>query len=130
MRFLYRLCVFGLSVLVVGCGSLSSSKNGGSGWAGYTQTGEASFYGEKHQFRRTASGVLFDQNLKTAAHKKLPFGSQVKVTNVQNGKSVVVEINDRGPFVRGRVIDLSKSAFARIANTAEGVIPVHIEVLD
>lgn len=77
-----------------------------------------------------ASGELFNQKAMTAAHKCLPFGTKVKVTNVANGKSVIVRINGRGPFVSGRIIDLSKSAFQRIASTKHGVIDVDIAVLN
>jgi len=96
---------------------------------GHTETGKASFYAMKYQFRKTASGERFNQMSKTAAHKKLPFGTKVKVTNIKNGKSVVVKINDRGPFVKGRIIDLTRSAFNRIANTDSGVINVKIKVI-
>ncbi|MEJ2284110.1 MAG: septal ring lytic transglycosylase RlpA family protein, partial [Desulfobacterales bacterium] len=78
---------------------------------------------------KTASGELYDRDKKTAAHKKLPFGTKVKVTNIKNSKSVIVKINDRGPFVKGRIIDLSNSAFRRIANLEAGVIEVKIEVI-
>ena len=74
-------------------------------------------------------GELYKAGRKTAAHRTLPFGSQVKVTNVRNGKSVVVRINDRGPFVRGRVIDLSRSAFASIGDVSAGLLNVRIEVI-
>jgi rare lipoprotein A len=84
----------------------------------------------KFQSRKTASGEIFDQSAYTAAHKSLPFGTIVKVTNVRNDKSVIVRINDRGPFVRGRIIDLSRSAFSKIGNTSEGVIDVKLEVVD
>lgn len=83
----------------------------------------------KYQFRKTASGERFNQFSKTAAHKTLPFGAKVKVTNIKNGKSVVVKINDRGPFVKGRIIDLTRSAFSRIGDTGSGVIHVKIEVI-
>ena len=79
--------------------------------------------------RQTANGELFDQYKKTAAHKTLPFGTIVKVINIRNGRSVIVRINDRGPFVRGRIIDLSKSAFSAIGNTRMGVIGVIVEVV-
>ena len=72
--------------------------------------GLASWYGPGFHGKRTASGAIFNQNAMTAAHKSLPFGSKVKVTNLKNKKSVVVTINDRGPFKAGRVIDLSKRA--------------------
>jgi len=96
----------------------------------YTQSGKASYYASKFQGRKTASGQRYDQNAKTAAHRSLPFGTKVKVTNVSNGKSVVVRINDRGPFVKGRIIDLSRSAFASIGNPRAGVISVKIAVLN
>ena len=98
--------------------------------SGYNETGKASFYAMKFQSRKTASGERFDQSANTAAHKKLSFGTKVKVTNVKNGKSVIVRINDRGPFVRGRIIDLSRSAFSSIGDTSAGVIVVKIEVVD
>lgn len=90
----------------------------------------ASYYADKFHGRRTASGKLFDMNKLTAAHKTLPFGTMVKVTNESNGKSVVVEINDRGPFVRGREIDLSKKAFLTISSGGgAGYIKATLEVL-
>ena len=98
-------------------------------WIGYTESGKASFYAMKYQFRKTASGERFNQLAKTAAHKTLPFGTKVKVTNVHNQKRVVVKINDRGPFVKGRIIDLTRSAFSSIGNTDAGIIDVKIEVL-
>ncbi|MEL0635546.1 septal ring lytic transglycosylase RlpA family protein [Marinomonas sp. TI.3.20] len=97
---------------------------------GFKESGEATYYATKYQGRQTASGELFNQKAMTAAHKRLPFGTKVKVTNVANGKSVIVRINDRGPFVSGRIIDLSKSAFQRIASTKHGVIDVDIAVLN
>lgn len=97
---------------------------------GFTESGQASFYAMKYQFRQTASGERFNQFASTAAHKTLPFGSRVKVTNTANGKSIVVKINDRGPFIKGRIIDLSRSAFSAIADTSLGVIPVAIEVIE
>ncbi len=117
-----------LVLLSSGC-SWSALKNDASG-TGYKETGKASFYAAKFQSRKTASGERFDQSANTAAHKKLPFGTKVKVTNVKNGKSVIVRINDRGPFIRGRIIDLSRSAFSSIGNTSTGVINVKIEVVN
>lgn len=98
-------------------------------WIGFTESGQASFYADQHQNRKTASGEPYKHQSKTAAHKKLPFGSNVKVTNLKTGKSVVVKINDRGPFVKGRIIDLSKSAFSAIGSTSSGLIKVKIEVV-
>lgn len=122
-----KLAVLALLSFLAGCSSMQTGENGN--WVGFTESGQASFYGDKHQNRKTASGELYQHKLKTAAHKKLPFGSNVKVTNVDNGKSVIVKINDRGPFVRGRIIDLSKSAFSSIGNTSSGLIDVKIEVI-
>ncbi|MEI6948259.1 septal ring lytic transglycosylase RlpA family protein [Paraflavisolibacter sp. H34] len=86
-----------------------------------TQTGKASYYADKFNGRKTANGEIFSNNELTAAHKTLPFGTRVKVTNVNNGKSVNVRINDRGPFVAGRSIDLSKKAAQRIGIVHQGV---------
>ena len=85
-------------------------------------SGGASFYGEEWNGRRTANGEIFNTYELTAAHKSLPFGTKVKVVNKTNGKSVVVRINDRGPFVKGRTIDLSKKAFQSIASINKGVL--------
>ena len=82
----------------------------------YKTDAHASYYADKFNGRRTTSGRKFDNNKYTAAHKKLPFGTKVKVTNEANGKSVIVEITDRGPFVKSREIDLSKRAFNDIAS--------------
>lgn len=96
---------------------------------GYTESGKASFYAMKFQSRKTANGEHFNQQANTAAHKKLPFGTKVKVTNIKNGKSVIVRINDRGPFIAGRVIDLSRSAFSRIGHLDRGILDVRIRVI-
>lgn len=76
----------------------------------HAETGVASVYGRRFHGRRTANGERFDVSALTAAHRRLPFGSRVRVTSLQTGRSVVVRINDRGPFARGRVIDLSPAA--------------------
>jgi rare lipoprotein A len=95
----------------------------------YKKNAHASYYAGKFNGQKTASGTRYDQKKYTAAHKKLPFGTIVKVTNEANGKAVIVEINDRGPFVRSRDIDLSKRAFMEIANSkSSGVVIVTIEV--
>ena len=106
----------------------SATEKRDSNWVGHTESGKASYYAMKFQSKKTASGELYDQAKKTAAHKKLPFGTKVKVTNIKNSKTVIVKINDRGPFVKGRIIDLSGSAFSSIANFDAGVINVKIEV--
>ena len=91
--------------------------------------GMASWYGPGFNGRRTASGERFRQNELTAAHKTLPFGTIVRVTNLQNARTVDVRINDRGPFVRGRIIDLSKGAAQRLRMINTGVVPVEVRVL-
>lgn len=93
-------------------------------------TGKASFYANKFEGRTTASGAIFSQSKLTAAHKTLPFGTNVKVTNLANDKSVVVIVNDRGPFVPGRIIDLSLAAAKILDFIQFGVTDVIVEVLD
>ena len=91
-----------------------------------TQTGKASFYADKFNGKKTASGEKFRNSKLTAAHKTLPFGTKVKVTNLKNGKTVKVIVNDRGPFVAGRIIDLSKKAAKKIDIVNAGVGSVKI----
>jgi rare lipoprotein A len=92
------------------------------------EKGKASFYANKFEGKRTANGEIYHHKNFTAAHKSLPFGTWVKVTNQNNKKSVIVRINDRGPFVKGRIIDLSKSAAKEIGNTNQGVFSVSVQV--
>lgn len=94
-----------------------------------TESGMASWYGPDFHGKRTASGETYDQRELTAAHKTLPFNSVVRVTNLDNGKQVVVRINDRGPYSRGRVIDLSRAAAEEVSMIQAGVARVRIEVL-
>ncbi|MDZ8187101.1 MAG: septal ring lytic transglycosylase RlpA family protein [Nostoc sp. ChiSLP02] len=94
-----------------------------------TFRGIASFYGYDGSGTHTASGQRFNPEAMTAAHRSLPFGTQVRVTNTRNGRSVVVRINDRGPFIRGRILDLSYGAARVLGMMGSGVAPVHIEVL-
>src|SRR4051794_31584714 len=98
------------------------------GWTG-RQGGLASWYGPGFYGRRTASGVVYTGAALTAAHPSLPFGTLVRVTNLANGRTVVVVIDDRGPFVRGRVIDLSATAARRLGMTRDGVVQVRLEVV-
>jgi rare lipoprotein A len=96
----------------------------------YKENAHASYYSDKLNGRRTASGKRFNNNEYTAAHKKLKFGTKVKVTNLKNGKWVVVTITDRGPFTKGYEIDLTKKAFREIAHTkGTGSLRVKIELL-
>lgn len=89
----------------------------------------ASWYGKGLDGRATASGEAFDSFALTAAHRYLPFGTQVRVTNLKNGRSVVVTINDRGPYVKGRAIDLSQGAAAALGMREQGIGPVKLEVM-
>ncbi|MFI8397202.1 septal ring lytic transglycosylase RlpA family lipoprotein [Pseudomonas sp. Choline-02u-1] len=97
---------------------------------GYDQTGVASYYGARHHGKRTASGEAFNQHSLTAAHRQLPFGTRVKVTNLKNDESVVVRINDRGPHTRGRLIDLSREAADEIGMLRSGTARVRVQALD
>ena len=93
-------------------------------------TGKASYYGENHHGRKTASGEIFNMYKYTAAHKYLKFGTMIKVTSLETDKSVIVRINDRGPFIKGRDLDLSKSAFFKIApSRLSGIMKVKIEII-
>ncbi len=91
-------------------------------------TGIASYYGGKFHGKRTASGEIFNKNAMTAAHRSLPFGTKVKVTNLRNGMTVLVRVNDRGPHVRGRMIDLSQAAAKKIGLSYAGTARVKLEV--
>lgn len=93
------------------------------------QTGRASWYGEGHQGKPTASGEPFDMNALTAAHPSLPFGTRLRVVNLDNDRSVDVRVNDRGPTVAGRIIDLSYAAARVLGAVGAGVIPVRVTVL-
>lgn len=90
------------------------------------ESGKASYYADFFQGRKTSNGEVFRQRKRTAAHKTLPFGTKVKVTNAKNGKTVTVRINDRGPFVEGRIIDLSKKAARKLGMLNDGVVNVEI----
>lgn len=91
--------------------------------------GKASYYYGRWIGRKTANGEIYRANDVTAAHKTLPFNTRVRVTNLRNNKSVVVRINNRGPYIKGRIIDLSIAAARQIEMTKAGVVPVKVEVL-
>ena len=97
--------------------------------ASEAQTGVASYYGREHHGRRTASGERFDMSAMTAAHPTLPFGTRVRVTNLANDRSVIVRINDRGPFKRGRILDVSRGAAAELRMIGPGTAKVLVEVV-
>jgi rare lipoprotein A len=97
----------------------------------YKKKAHASYYHNKFNGKRTASGKRFDNNKYTAAHRKLPFGTKLRITNEVNGNYVIVEVNDRGPFSKGREIDLSRRAFMAIAhNKSSGYVDVTIEIIN
>ena len=94
------------------------------------QTGKAPWYGDAHHGRKTASGETFDMNALTAAHRTLPLGTRVLVTNLANGRSIEVRINDRGPMVPDRIIDLSRAAARALGGVGAGVFRVRIAVVE
>lgn len=113
--FILTLCMLPLSILAQ---------------TGFVQEGKASFYADKFEGRTTASGERYSHTRNTCAHLTLPFGTLVKVTNLANNQSVVVRVNDRGPFVPNRIIDLSRSAAESLGFVSQGVADVRIEVVD
>lgn len=119
-----------LLFLVMGSVLASCSSSKSVSGKMYKKNAHASYYADKFNGRKTANGEKFSNSKLTAAHRKLPFGTKAKVTNKANGKSVIVEINDRGPWVPGRDIDLSKKAFMEIAdNKNHGALKVSIEII-
>ena len=121
MKRLLGACA--LLSLLAGCASHDIDPRG------YDQTGTASYYGARHHGQRTASGEPFNQHGLTAAHRQLPFGTRVLVTNLSNNKSVVVRINDRGPHTRGRLIDLSRQAAEQLGMLRSGTAKVRVQGL-
>ncbi len=116
-------------VSLVGCGSgPKSQKRSADTPMAYTATGIASYYGRKFHGRRTANGERFDMHAMTAAHPSLPFGTRVRVTRLSTGRQVTVRINDRGPFVKGRIIDLSYAAAKQLGMLADGLTRVRLTV--
>ena len=117
--------------LIVSLSLVSETKTDGTNIIyKHSQKGIASDYGKKLHGSRTASGERHNSNEMVAAHRSLPFGTKVKVTNLSNGKEVIVKINDRGPFAKGRVIDLSYGAFSKIESPGKGLTNVKLEVLN
>ena len=95
----------------------------------WTQNGKVSWYGPGFHGRQTANGEIFDTNEMTMAHRSLAFGSKVRVTNLDNGRSIVVRVNDRGPYVGGRIADLSHAAASRLGFVEDGVVRARIELI-
>lgn len=94
-----------------------------------SESGIASYYADKHHGQLTANGETFDMNALTAAHKTLPFGTKLKVTSLANNRSVMVRVNDRGPFVKGRIIDLSLGAAKELQMVQSGLAEVKLEII-
>jgi rare lipoprotein A len=122
------------AAFVVALGFLLSGCFGGGGKSvnlrNYgPEVGMASWYGPQYNGNPTASGERFNQNDLTAAHRTLPFGTKVRVTRLDTGRSVVLRINDRGPFVRGRIIDVSKAGAKKLDMIREGVVKVRVEIV-
>ena len=126
MRHLTQLfCCILAALFLSGCAQNNfAPMNNGS-----TMTGNASWYGRGFQHRRTTSGERYNMYAMTAAHRTLPLNTRVQVTNLKNGRTVVVRINDRGPFVRHRVIDLSYAAAKQLQMVGRGVAPVSIHIV-
>lgn len=123
-----RKFIFSLLVLFSLQLSFAGMSNNGNG-DGEGDIVKVSWYGGKFHGRKTASGQIYNMNALTAAHKTLPFGTKVRITNIKNNKSVVVVINDRGPYVGNRKFDLSRAAFKKIASHSAGVISVKYDIL-
>ena len=122
---LWLVCVF----LLAGCATGRASRVESPTPKASALSGQASWYGHPHHGRRTSSGEIYDMNKLTAAHRTLPLGTRVLVTNLDNGRTVEVRINDRGPFRRNRVLDLSYAAARQLGMVGEGVIPVTLKIV-
>ncbi|HEX9819559.1 MAG TPA: septal ring lytic transglycosylase RlpA family protein [Methylomirabilota bacterium] len=114
---------------VEGCSTATSTRARTPFSPGLTQTGRASWYGQPHHGRITASGERFDMHALTAAHPTLPFGTRLRVVNLSNDREIEVRVNDRGPWIRGRILDLSYAAARALHAVEAGVIPVRLIVL-
>jgi rare lipoprotein A (peptidoglycan hydrolase) len=130
----------GFSLVLSGCSHAGRRHNSMAGLGGHTRiegpdgkihelTGMASWYGERFHGRKTASGEVYDMHAMTAAHKTLPFGTMVRVTDIESRKTVIVRITDRGPFTKGRVIDLSYAAAGELDMIQAGVVPVRVDIV-
>jgi rare lipoprotein A len=125
-RLSYWFWILGL-MLAVGCSHAMHSKKQTSPRTHTPEIGEASYYGSRLEGRRTANGEIYRPNLFTCAHRSLPWGTQLRITNLENGKSVAVRVNDRGPFVRGRIVDLSQAAARKLGILKSGHAKVRIQ---
>lgn len=129
MNLRYSLIIIILLIGFTSCKTARNSKNTKTSL--YKDEVFACYYHNKFNGRKTASGIIFSNSKLTAAHKSLTFGTKVKVTNIENNKSVIVEINDRGPFTKGLEIDLSKKAFDAISHDKKaGKLQVKLELIN
>lgn len=120
-----------VALALAGCGGGGAAPDPGEAvHEGWTQVGEASWYGGKFHGRQTASGERYDREAMTAAHRSLPFGTLVEVTMLETGRSVRVRINDRGPFAKGRIIDLSRRAARELGMIRHGTGRVRLEAVE
>lgn len=130
---LYAVAFWAKRAIAICCVAACLSSCAGSapafGERGYTESGKASYYARKFQGRTMANGEKYRRNKLTAAHRTLPFGTKVKVTNTRSNKSVKVLITDRGPFISGRIVDLSEKAAKRLDLIKAGVVPVKMKVI-
>jgi rare lipoprotein A len=129
-RYGFAVTAFAVASLYIGCAGTSRYGHAPGDNTSFCQTGVASYYGAELNGHKTASGERYDMHDLTAAHLTLPFNTRVRVTNLSNKKSVVVRINDRGPYTKRRVIDLSYAAAKQIGLVAIGTGKVKIEVIE
>ncbi len=116
-----------------GAGEVDNNKGGVTGcteFVTYAEEGVASWYGKPRQIRKTASGERLDWNAPTAAHRNLPFGSRIRVTNLENGQKTILTINDRGPFKKGRILDISQKSAGDLGFIRQGLAPVRVEMAE
>lgn len=129
VRWLHVLLIAFTFALVACGGAPKKEAKTGKRTPSRVQEGKASWYGGNHHGGPTASGERFNKNAMTAAHKTLRMNTRVRVTNKRNGRTVEVRINDRGPYTKGRIIDLSEAAAKKLDMIDAGVVPVRVEVL-
>lgn len=127
MRIALKLVIIALFTITLNAKSSDSDNNNETTKC---MTGQCSWYGPKFNGKKTASGEKFDSTKFTAAHKTLPFGTKLKITDKKSGKNVIVTVNDRGPFVKSRVLDISSSAAQELGVINKGIFTAEIEILD
>lgn len=121
MKKIYLIVVMLITILIPQIGNAGGGVKRESSF-----NGKASYYGASHHGKTMANGKKFNRHNLTCAHRTLPFGTKLRVTNLDNGKSVIVEVTDRGPYSKGRVLDLSEKAFSEIASLKKGVTKVEV----